>query len=344
MIGGVFSGRRSFALKLASSFAGSGAGEAEKMSFIHEISETDAVEYIGENSVPELSRVVERISSFPIAIATEMGCGVVPASVADRSLREANGRLNMALAKAARAVVFMNAGLPTVIKGNLDDTLALGFKASSFAAIFRHGQTLSNVNKRFAGGGSDVPLTELGERQAFDTKDRMPEIFSKFQPAIREKILNPRRVFVSPMVRARRTADILFPDAEKVIVEDIREMRMGLFENMTHEELLEGKFADGSVSKENAACYQAWLDSKGENPTPTGGSFLGESRQDFIKRTVGAFREILSSLQDGELPVLVAHGGVQMSLCESFFFRSGFLKNLHDWQSENAMFRFCDLK
>ncbi len=345
LIGGAFSGRSSFAFKLVSSISGS--TEDERMAFVHKVDDSDAVEFLNETTekkiIPELSRVVERISSFPVVVATEMGCGVVPVSESESRIREANGRLNIALSSVASTVVLMNSGIPTVIKGTLD-TKRVPFSLSSFAVIFRHGQTLSNVNKQFAGGGSDVPLTALGERQAVETRERMPELFSKYQTLVRGKILNPRRVFVSPMVRARNTADILFPDAEKVVVEDIREMRMGLFENMTHEELSAGKFADGSVSEDNAAVYQRWLDSKGKLATPSSAGFKGESQDDFVKRTVAAFDEIRASLDDDEIPVIVAHGGVQMSLCEMRFSKSGFLKNLHDWQSENAMFRFGELK
>ncbi len=344
LIGGAFSGRRSFAQKLASSLVAPCDDANKKNSFIYETTESDAAEFAGENAIPELSRVVERITSFPIAIAVEMGCGVVPVSEYDRTLRENNGRLNIALAKVAETVVLMTAGIPTVIKGDKSDLENISFGFSSHAVIFRHGQTLSNVQRRFAGGGSDVLLTELGEQQAFDTKSRMELYFSKYQEGIKNKILNPKRVFVSPMTRAKKTAEILFPNAQKIIVDDIREMRMGLFENMTNEELLSGLFADGSKSEENAECYQKWLDSKGTLPTPTGKDFIGESQEDFVRRSTAAFRKILSSLEKDEVPVLVAHGGIQMSICETIFTKGGAFKNLHDWQSENAMFRFGELK
>ena len=59
------------------------------------------------------------IANHEIVIATEIGCGVIPADEKTRAHREAAGRLNVRLAQKADCVVQMIAGVPRVIKGEL---------------------------------------------------------------------------------------------------------------------------------------------------------------------------------------------------------------------------------
>jgi len=339
ILGGAFSGRHNYAKKIFYDLNAIFYKNAIFENSVYSISKKDAQDFANENIEIELSRTIERISSFPIVIATEMGCGVIPISQDDRKFREENGRLNIALAKIAKVVIFITCGIAQIIKGAEKDI----FQKQNHFLIFRHGQTFSNVNRQFAGGLSDVPLTELGIEQAKETKSKMESYFENYNPIVKEKILNPKRVFVSPMIRAQQTAKILYPNSKIVTIEGLREMKMGLFENMTHEQMIEGKFADGSVSKENAKIYQDWLDSKGENPCPSNKDFEGESKASFTVRTVNAFSKILSQLEEDELPIVIAHGGVQMCLCESFFSKAGKM-SLFKWQTENAMYRFGELK
>jgi len=52
-----------------------------------------------------------------VVICCEVGSGVIPLKRADREMREATGRLCVALAREAERVVRIVAGIPTVIKG-----------------------------------------------------------------------------------------------------------------------------------------------------------------------------------------------------------------------------------
>lgn len=56
---------------------------------------------------------------YDILIATEVGGGVVPMDVKQRTDREAAGRLACLLAARAECVVQMFCGIPTVLKGEL---------------------------------------------------------------------------------------------------------------------------------------------------------------------------------------------------------------------------------
>jgi adenosylcobinamide kinase/adenosylcobinamide-phosphate guanylyltransferase len=52
-----------------------------------------------------------------IVICNEIGCGIVPASYADRHFRETVGRICVELARRADIVVRICSGIPVVIKG-----------------------------------------------------------------------------------------------------------------------------------------------------------------------------------------------------------------------------------
>ena len=52
-------------------------------------------------------------------VSNELGQGIVPADADTRAFREAQGRLNIALAARADTAVQVVAGLPNVLKGHL---------------------------------------------------------------------------------------------------------------------------------------------------------------------------------------------------------------------------------
>ena len=80
-------------------------------------------------------------------------------------------------------------------------------------------------------------------------------------------LVQPEIVFMSPMQRCRESAQILFPDREKIEIPEWKEMNFGAFEGKNYEQL------NGNPQ------YQAWIDSNGTLPFPE-----GESQAEFIDR------------------------------------------------------------
>ena len=84
--------------------------------------------------------------------------------------------------------------------------------------LIRHGLTQGNLDGRYIGSGTDLPLCAEGRAQ-------LEELKAKFQyPDV-------PLVFCSPMLRAQQTAEVLFPNAKLTILQDLREMNFGKFEN-----------------------------------------------------------------------------------------------------------------
>lgn len=117
----------------------------------------------------------------------------------------------------------------------------------------------------------------------------------------------PAYVYVSPARRARQTAEILFPQADQIIIPGLREMDFGVFEGRSWREMSED------------ADYRRWVDGGCEGQCPG-----GEDRASFTARICSAFDGILAGETEtgrkpgcagDDLPVIiVAHGGTQMAL------------------------------
>ncbi|MBQ6376306.1 MAG: histidine phosphatase family protein [Lachnospiraceae bacterium] len=159
--------------------------------------------------------------------------------------------------------------------------------------IFRHGATAANLERRFLGITDEPILQEEQERlkavgaRGYVKTDGGRAAFSKAEMPL----------YVSPMLRARMSADALFPGRKQTVVPDFREMDFGVFEYKNHAEL------DGNPA------YQAYIDSEGMLPFPG-----GESLEEFQERTCAAFLG-LDLTSDS---VIVAHGGTIMALLDRF--------------------------
>lgn len=164
--------------------------------------------------------------------------------------------------------------------------------------LIRHGRTAGNEARRYI-GRTDEPLSESG---ALAIAQR--------------KYPGADRVFCSPMLRARQTAELIYPGAEIEIVDGLQEMDFGILENRTHDDL-----------KDNPE-YCKWVDSRGMSPMPG-----GEPREVFDKRTREAFERVLNEVRAdaAERAALIVHGGTIMSILSSML--GG---DYYSYQAENG--------
>lgn len=151
--------------------------------------------------------------------------------------------------------------------------------------FIRHGATAGNLEQRYI-GRTDEALCNTGVSQVAELKKHCFHIDS---------------LFVSPMLRTRQTAELLFPQMSYTLVNDFSEMDFGLFEGKSASEL--------SGNPE----YQVWIDSMCLAPVPQ-----GESVSEFKARCCRAFGKIIKSIPDDTCAAFVVHGGVIMSILEAY--------------------------
>lgn len=152
--------------------------------------------------------------------------------------------------------------------------------------FIRHGQTASNGEGRYL-GRTDEPLSPLGIEKA-----RLAGCFP-----------NIAAVAVSPMLRARETAGILFPNAEQRIYPELREMDFGDFEGRPVSELM------------NDPAYKAWVECNCTRPCPN-----GEDPAAFAARCTAGLERALeeAAAQSAGRVIFVVHGGVIMNLMSTY--------------------------
>lgn len=111
------------------------------------------------------------------------------------------------------------------------------------------------------------------------------------------------RVYVTSLRRTQETAVILFPKAQQIVAEDLREMDFGDFEGHSFAEM------------EHNAAYRAWVESGCRTACPN-----GESRKDFSDRVCTAFEAIVkdAAAREEEDMYFVVHGGTIMAIMERF--------------------------
>lgn len=163
--------------------------------------------------------------------------------------------------------------------------------------LFRHALCEDNREHRYVGCGTDDPLCEDGVIQARSRALLMKPVLAS------EGIASPAVIYVSPMRRVRQTAQLLFPKANQVEVDDLREMNFGDFEGRSAQEMT------------SDAAYRAWVDGMCEAACPN-----GESQAQFISRTCDAFESLLfAGRERGEQNLFIcAHGGTLMALMSTY--------------------------
>ena len=153
--------------------------------------------------------------------------------------------------------------------------------------LLRHGVIRGNKEYRFI-GTTDQPLTEEGEEMARRRGAAIPAV---------------EHVFVSPLRRCLRTAELVWPEPARTILPDLRETNFGRYEGKSSEELREDKD------------YLAWLAAGCTTDMPT-----VEPRADCVLRAERALKEIVQVCKEKKLDRVgvVTHGGTIMALLSGF--------------------------
>lgn len=156
-------------------------------------------------------------------------------------------------------------------------------------SLIRHGLTEAN-DKGIYIGRTDYPLSAKGES----------ELCSKMELYEYPKV---QRVYSSPLRRCTDTAEILFPEAELSVVEDLIELNFGEFE---------GKSVDDLISRDD---YKEWLKGGLENRPPN-----GESMEELCIRTYKALNEIVMDMMNEGIThsAVVTHAGVISNMLSCF--------------------------
>ncbi len=170
--------------------------------------------------------------------------------------------------------------------------------------LIRHGLTDANLDGRYIGCKSDVPLSASGvdELRLLKENTEYPHIDS---------------LYTSPMLRCRQTAAVLFPDFEASQVENLKEFDFGDFEGKT------------ALQLEANPAFADWASGKLET-VPN-----GESTREFTKRICLGFNEVVRDMmQNGknEAAIIMHGGAIMMLLSASAVPR----RQTVEWTSENG--------
>lgn len=150
--------------------------------------------------------------------------------------------------------------------------------------LIRHGITDANINGQYV-GRTDLPLNEAGINELEGLKNKI------YYP-------DAELFYVSPMLRCIQTLRILYPQAQAIAVDELREMDFGRFEGKTAYEL------------EGDPDYSAWT--SGKLPAPPD----GESSEQLTQRVAEGFAAIVRHLMSSgkTQAAVITHGGIIMNI------------------------------
>lgn len=155
--------------------------------------------------------------------------------------------------------------------------------------LFRHGLTRGNINAQYI-GHTDYPLTTDSISSLRNIKAH------KHYP-------NVDAVFSSPLKRCLDSANIMFPQNNPLVINDLIEYNFGEFEECTAKDL------------ENNEDFLNWLHGDIYARPP-----YGESNAEFVQRVCSAFEKIVEGLMrtGTETAAIVGHAGVLMTILSCY--------------------------
>ena len=152
--------------------------------------------------------------------------------------------------------------------------------------LIRHGITEANLRGEYC-GTLDPPLCEEGVRALSQLAEQ------QVYPYV-------DTVYASPLLRARQTAELLFPGCDYTAVENLREASFGPFEGKTMEQL------------RSSEDYQKWV-TPGSEFTPAG---MEPSRAFYVRCREGIIQVVDDMMRNG-IPsaAVVTHASVVGAIC-----------------------------
>ena len=170
--------------------------------------------------------------------------------------------------------------------------------------LIRHGLTEANIKGQYVGNRTDLPLCDEGVDELRMLKDSIdyPDI---------------QRLYTSPMLRCRQTANIIYPDMDYSVIDEFAEYDFGDFEGTTAHEL------------EKNESFTLWT--SGKISAPPG----GETNENFIKRLNMGLRTVVEDMMKNGAGAAAAimHGGAIMMLLASCAVPR---HKAVEWQSDNG--------
>lgn len=170
--------------------------------------------------------------------------------------------------------------------------------------ILRHGKTELNERHCYI-GITDESLSKNGRNEIMEKA-----LTGMYTPV--------DKVFASPFKRAVESADIMYPDIVKIIINNFSEMDFGSFEGKNFDELKDNKHYRKWIDEARGASAEEISHEYGDLGEPgADGIVLPENMQSFYERILNGLNEVLlMSLDAGEVSI-VAHGGTIMAIASS---------------------------
>lgn len=168
--------------------------------------------------------------------------------------------------------------------------------------LIRHGETEGNIKGQYI-GVTDLPVTTDGINELRELRE------TGIYPSV-------DTVYISPMLRCRQTAEIIYPGLDYLVIDELRECDFGDFEGKTGAEI------------ENTEEFKAWIAGKAAPPN-------GEDTIEFAKRiSFGINRVVRSMMERHEYEAsVVMHGGAIMMLFAACALPR---KQLFEWTVKNG--------
>lgn len=172
--------------------------------------------------------------------------------------------------------------------------------------LLRHALAEGNPENRFI-GVTDSPLLPEGERQALRAAAAAPRV---------------EHIYVSPLSRCRRTAELVWPGTAQTVIKELRETDFGPIEGKTHTEL------------SGSPLYEAWLADPDAPEIGAPGALI-ETQKACAERAAKAWNVILEDAEKNGYgtAAVVTHGGTLMNI----LYRHALPQRaLYSWKTDNC--------